>query len=124
MEMMDNLKRLVHPYFLVNIVLRLSYLVCKFLQPLCDVLFAGDCEMDMKQGEILFFLLVVVMVRARKHGAMNVVSYLNNSFMYCKVANTVLWFSAWKPYGFIFAFFSHVSQIHFLKMIISLIGIF
>jgi len=45
------------------------------------------------------------MVRARKHGSMNVVSYLNNSFMYCKVANTVLWFSAWKPYGFAFAFF-------------------
>jgi len=102
---LSNLKQLLHPYFLVNLTLSVSYLLCKFLQPVCNLLFSGNCELDMREGEILFFLLVIIMVRARKHGSMTLVAYLNNSFIYCKVANSVLWFLAWKPYGFIFGFF-------------------
>ena len=33
-----------------------------------------QCELDMRETEILFFLLVVVMIRSRKTGSMNMVS--------------------------------------------------
>jgi len=35
---------------------------------------------------------------------MTMIAYLTNSFMYCKVANSVLWFFAFKPYGLFFMF--------------------
>jgi hypothetical protein len=99
---MEELRSLVHPYYWVNIILSTSYILCKFISPACKAVFGGDCDVEMRQTEILFFLLIVVMVRARKTGSMSVVAYLTNSFMYCKVANTVLWFLAYKPYGFAF----------------------
>ena len=52
-----------------------------------------DCELDMRENEILFFLLIVVMIRSRKTGASNaMVSYLASGFVYAKVANLILFF--------------------------------
>jgi len=98
----DDVKALIHPYYWVNIILSLSYIICKFVEPLCILLFQGECTVENRQTEILFFLLMVIMVRARKTGSMSLIAYLTNSFMYCKVANAVLWFIAYKPYGMIF----------------------
>ena len=52
-----------------------------------------DCELDMRENEILFFLLIVVMIRSRKTGASNsMTSYLASGFVYAKVANLILFF--------------------------------
>jgi len=99
---MESLKELSHPYYPVNILLSLSYPICKLVPPLCGFVFDGDCEFEDQDTQILFFLLVVVMIRARKTGSMSMVAYLTNSFMYCKVANCLLWFFVFKPYGLFF----------------------
>jgi len=102
MDIKRELKGLLHPYYLVNIFLCSSYLLAKFVPALCNLFFSGDCELEMKQTEILFFLLVIIMIRARKTGSMGLLAYLSNAFMYCKAANTVLWFISYKPYGIAF----------------------
>jgi len=100
----EDLKTLLHPYYIVNIILSISFLTCKLIPPVCEIVFAGDCLFEMRETEILFFLLMIVMIRARKTGSLNVVSYLTNAFVYCKVANTVLWFFFYKPYGLLYLF--------------------
>lgn len=99
MDIKKEVKGLMHPYYLVNILLSLSYLLAKCTTPLCNFVFAGDCEIEMRQTEIFFFLLVIIMIRARKTGSMGLLPYLSNAFMYCKAANIVLWFVSYKPYG-------------------------
>jgi len=62
--------------------------------PFCHVVFpGGECELEWKESEILFFLLVVVMMKNRKTGNMSMLSYISSSFMYCKAANVLLYFS-------------------------------
>lgn len=100
-----DLKELLHPYYIVNIILSLSFLACKLIPPICDIVFAGDNTFEMRETEILFFLLMIVMIRARKTGSLTIVAYFTNAFVYCKVANTVLWFFYYKPYGLLYLFF-------------------
>jgi len=91
-----DLKQLFcHPYYLVNLALCFSFMILKLTHPLCDYLFAmgpEQCELDMRETEILFFLLVVVMIRSRKTGSMNMIAYMTAGFMYAKVANLILFF--------------------------------
>ncbi|CAB3369563.1 Hypothetical predicted protein [Cloeon dipterum] len=97
MAFTKDLKRLVLPYYWVNLILTFSYMIGKKIVPICDRLFPDkvECgELDMRESEIMFFLLIVVVVRARKTGSMSMVSYLSSSFIYTKGANLILWFYA------------------------------
>ena len=48
----------------------------------------------MKETEILFFLIVVIMIRSRKTGNVSIVNYMSSGFMYAKCANLILFFMA------------------------------
>lgn len=61
--------------------------MCKYLFPTED----GECELDGRETEILFFLVIVVMIRTRKTGSVTMINYLTSSFIYTKVANLILW---------------------------------
>merc|ERR1740128_1386459 len=56
----------------------------------------------MRQSEIMFFLLFVIVMRARKTGSITMLSYLSSGFMYAKVANLILWFNADPRYGLLY----------------------
>ena len=57
----------------------------------------------MRENEILFFLLIVVMIRSRKTGASNsIVSYLASGFVYAKAANLLLFFRIDPRYGLLY----------------------
>jgi len=99
---MKELKDVLHPYYIINIIMSLSFIAAKSIPLVCHFVFNGNCEFESRQSEILFFLLMVIMIRARKTGSMSLAAYLNNSFVYCKVANVVLWFFAFKLYGLLF----------------------
>jgi hypothetical protein len=101
----ESTKELKHPYYPINILLSLSYPLCKLIPPICAFVFDGECAFEGRETEILFFMLLIVMARARKTGSMTMVAYLTNSFMYCKVANCALWFFVFKPYGLLYMFF-------------------
>lgn len=95
MSLKKDIKLLFKPYYFVNILLSLSYIVLKRTPGVCNYLFnVEECEFDGKETEILFFLLIVVMIRTRKAGSVTMINYLSSSFIYTKVANLILWFYA------------------------------
>ena len=88
----SELYQLVHPYYWINLILCLSFLGLKLISPFCEILFgpgAESCELDMRENEILFFLLIIVMVKSRKSGATHsAAAYLASGFIYAKVSLT------------------------------------
>uniref|UniRef100_L7LSR7 Putative thioredoxin-like protein n=1 Tax=Rhipicephalus pulchellus TaxID=72859 RepID=L7LSR7_RHIPC len=82
-----ELRRLLHPHYLVNLLLAACFPVLRLLRPFCDVLFpGGDCQLDFRETEILTFVAVVVLFRTRKTGVVRLVPYLSTACMYAKVA--------------------------------------
>lgn len=103
MSIKQDLIQLLKPYYLVNIILSLSYVVLKRIPGVCNYLFNTDnCEFDGRETEILFFLLIVIMIRTRKAGSVTMISYLSSSFVYTKLANLILWFNADYSMGIIY----------------------
>ena len=82
-------KVLFHPYYWINIILCGSFVFMRLVSPFCQILFGPGkeaCELDMRENEILFFLLVIVMVKSRKSGATSTAAaYLASGFIYAKV---------------------------------------
>lgn len=100
-----EIRALIHPYYIINCMLALSFLFVKLTHPICDFFFAPSpeaCELDMRETEILFFLLVVIMIRSRKTGSTGVVAYLTNGFIYAKGANIILFFLADPRLGLVY----------------------
>ncbi|KAL1458424.1 hypothetical protein WDU94_008579 [Cyamophila willieti] len=90
-----DLKVLLKPYYWVNILLSISFICAKKLPYVCEFVFSfleSKCEIDSRESEILFFLMIVIMIRTRKAGSVNMIGYLSSSFMYTKIANIILWF--------------------------------
>ncbi|KAG6453752.1 hypothetical protein O3G_MSEX008302 [Manduca sexta] len=99
-----DLRQLLKPYYWINIILSISYIVCKRTSVICNFLFENsDCELDSRETEILFFLIIVVMLRTRKAGSVTMVNYLSSSFVYTKIANLILWLYADIRYGLPYA---------------------
>jgi len=104
-HIVGELKQILHPYYIINIMLCVSFITLKVTKPMCYLLFKEgpeSCELDMRESEILFFLLVVIMVRSRKTGSMTMVSYLSSGFMYAKCANLLLFFRADPRLGLVY----------------------
>lgn len=100
-----EIRQLFHPYYILNMLLAVSFLCMKLTRPVCEYLFAvgpEQCELDMRETEILFFLLVVIMIRSRKTGSTGLVAYLSNGFIYAKGANIILYFLADPRIGLVY----------------------
>lgn len=103
MAFTKDLQLLLRPYYLVNIFLSVSYIIAKRVPIICHYVFAQlDCELDGRETEILFFLMIVIMIRTRKTGSVTMINYLSSSFVYTKIANLILWFYADIHLGIIF----------------------
>jgi len=103
-----EIRQLFHPYYIVNLMLAFSFLFLKLTKPFCDMLFhpsVETCELNMRETEILFFLLVVIMIRSRKTGSVTMVAYLSSGFMYAKCANVILFFMADPRLCLVYSFF-------------------
>lgn len=100
MSFKGDLRQLLKPYYWVNILLSISFVSCKRTAIICNFLFPDvDCELDSRETEILFFLIIVVMLRTRKAGSVTMVNYLSSSFVYTKIANLILWMYTDPRYG-------------------------
>jgi thiol-disulfide isomerase/thioredoxin len=110
MTFKKDLILLLKPYYWVNLLLSFSYLLAKRCPIVCNhlavYLFPNReevCELDSRETEILFFLIIVVMIRTRKAGSVTMINYMTSSFIYTKVANIILWFYADTLYGIVFS---------------------
>jgi hypothetical protein len=70
-----DLVLLFKPYYLVNLLLSFSFIIfkktpiiCTYLHPFLFINEDEVCEFDSRETEILFFLIIVVMIRSRKTG--------------------------------------------------------
>ncbi|XP_012266460.1 thioredoxin-related transmembrane protein 2 homolog [Athalia rosae] len=103
MSFKKDLHLLIKPYYLVNTIISLSYIVAKRVPAVCNYLFLqNECELNGRETEILFFLMIVIMIRTRKAGSVTMINYLSASFIYAKIANLILWFYADVRMGIIF----------------------
>lgn len=103
MSIKKDLRLLIKPYYLINLFLSLSYIIGKKITWVCLNIFAKkDCELDGKETEILFFLMIVIMIRTRKAGSITMINYLSASFLYTKLTNVILWFYADIRLGILF----------------------
>ncbi|XP_066603170.1 thioredoxin-related transmembrane protein 2 homolog [Prorops nasuta] len=103
MSFKKDLRLLVKPYYLINLLLSISYVVSKRIPIVCNYIFAqAECELDGRETEILFFLMIVIMFRTRKTGSVTMINYLSSSFVYTKIANLILWFYADIRMGILF----------------------
>jgi hypothetical protein len=74
MTFKKDLVILMKPYYWFNIFLSLTYIIAKKTPLLCNYLqpylFPQEdaCELDGRETEILFFLMIVIMIRSRKTG--------------------------------------------------------
>lgn len=110
MSFKKDLRQLIKPYYWINILLSISYLVAKKAPVVCTYLFSNKvkdskdsvCELDGRETEILIFLAIVVMMRTRKTGSVTMINYLTSSFIYTKIANLILWSYGDYLYGIAF----------------------
>ncbi|XP_012288530.1 thioredoxin-related transmembrane protein 2 homolog [Orussus abietinus] len=104
MTLKSDLRLLLKPYYFINILISLSYIVSKRIPFICHYVFGQmECELDGRETEILFFLIIVIMIRTRKAGSVTMINYLTSSFVYTKAANLILWFYADFRMGILFA---------------------
>ena len=57
----------------------------------------------MRETEVLFFLIVVIMIRSRKTGNVSMINYLTSGFMYAKCANLILFFMSDPRLGLVYS---------------------
>lgn len=99
----EDVKKLFHPFYVVNLILALSYIISKFFQPICMILHTTTgCEIDFRESEILTFLVIVVVFRTRKYGTTSMLPYLSSACMYAKMANVLLFFYSDPRMGIIY----------------------
>uniref|UniRef100_A0A1I7XR38 Thioredoxin domain-containing protein n=1 Tax=Heterorhabditis bacteriophora TaxID=37862 RepID=A0A1I7XR38_HETBA len=90
----EEAKRAFTAYHFSNTILSLLFLVTKGIPELCIWIFEyeGECGIDSREREILMFLAVIIAWKGRK--ATNWLHYINNIFLFSKVANIFLFLTA------------------------------
>ncbi|VDM59228.1 unnamed protein product [Angiostrongylus costaricensis] len=81
-------------YHFLNFLLSVAFLCAKGIPQICPWIFTGDkeCGIDPREREILVFLAVIIAWKGRK--ATNWLHYINNIFLFSKIANIALFFRA------------------------------
>ncbi|KAL3312429.1 Thioredoxin- transmembrane protein 2 [Cichlidogyrus casuarinus] len=74
-----NYKILLHPFYLVNAFLASSFILTKFIPPVCRALYES-CELEMREYELLVMLACFVTLKNKRHS--NVQDYLSHFCIY------------------------------------------
>ncbi|PAV55919.1 hypothetical protein WR25_02759 isoform C [Diploscapter pachys] len=79
-------------YHLANVVLSIAFLIVRGIPQLCEMILVpeenGECTVTSREREILLFLAVIILVKGRK--TTNWRHYVNNIFLFSKIANIFL----------------------------------
>ncbi|RWS13009.1 thioredoxin-related transmembrane protein 2-like protein [Dinothrombium tinctorium] len=96
-----ELRKIIHPHYILNLLLASSYVVLKTVRPLCSFAF-GNCTLDHRELEIMVYTAIVVIFRTRKQGAVNLLPYFETACMLAKMGNVVLYFYSDPVFGVVF----------------------
>lgn len=103
-------KPILVPHYITNIILSISYILLKTLPPVCELLF-DDCNLDLKEWEMLTFLGCIIVMKNRKQAAAR--QYISTVCLFAKVLAGYMFFKTNSAYGIIFAVFCLVQMIFF-----------
>jgi len=113
MGALSDVKALLHPYHIFNLIFSFSYLSTKLTPVLCELVFPVGTVSELTgwENQVLFFMLITVMFRTRRTGCRTLLAYITTATYYAKACNAVLWFSADPTAGLIYTF---IIMVHFL----------
>ncbi|VDL83407.1 unnamed protein product [Nippostrongylus brasiliensis] len=100
---LQEARQILTLYHLLNGLISTAFLCTKGISVICPWIFVADdgkCEIDSREREILMFLAVVIAWKGRK--ATNWLHYINNIFLFSKVANVMLFLRADALVGIIY----------------------
>ncbi|XP_003745086.1 thioredoxin-related transmembrane protein 2 homolog [Galendromus occidentalis] len=99
-----EVQRLFHPHYLLTVILATIFFPLRICAPVCEILFPDKgCQLDYRETEILFFLIIVILFRTRKLATTSLVPYVSAASMYTKVAMVILFFYNDVRYGIIYS---------------------
>jgi thiol-disulfide isomerase/thioredoxin len=87
---------LLAPYYVINCLMSVVFLVCKNVRPVCSRVFdtsdenVAGCSLNMNEMQILMFLGVVIAIKTKKCATL--AQFLSTVFLFCKVANSAMFF--------------------------------
>ncbi|KAI3383514.1 hypothetical protein SNEBB_002565 [Seison nebaliae] len=90
---------IIRPYYIVNIILSISYLMMKKVPLLCGVLF-NNCHVEWRQWEMISFLAIAIVVKTRK--ASTWLQYLGTVITLSKLTNLILFYQESVTYASIY----------------------
>ncbi|CAH8613563.1 unnamed protein product [Dicrocoelium dendriticum] len=85
-----NLKALLHPHYIVNVLLSILFFVTKTVTPICSALYES-CEINLQEYELLIFLGSFVALRNKRQFC--VTDYLSHFCLFAKLVNLLMF---WK----------------------------
>ncbi|VDM02676.1 unnamed protein product [Schistocephalus solidus] len=77
-------KQLLHPYYIINILLSVTFPCCKTLPGLCEILF-NNCILDFQEYEVIIFLASFITIRNKRQ--FSITDYVAHFCMYAKLCN-------------------------------------
>jgi len=87
MTLLGDVKRAFHPHYVFNVLLGLMFYFLKVTPPFCYTLF-DDCELEMKEWELLTFLGCFIVLKNRKQATY--LTYLSTVCMFAKLLSVIL----------------------------------
>lgn len=92
-------KQLLHPYYIINIILSLVFVASKTLPYACDLLYT-NCSIDLQEYEILIFLAAFVTMRNKRQYSMT--DYVAHFCMFAKLCNLFMFWRQSTTYATIY----------------------
>ncbi len=103
-------KQLLHPYYIINILLSIIFLASKTLPFVCELLY-DNCTIEMQEYELLIFLVAFETMRNKRQFA--VPDYVAHFCMFAKVCNLFMFLRQSATYACVFGVF-WLLQAYFL----------
>lgn len=89
MKLLESIVQVLHPHYVTNLLLSITFYILKVTPPFCYTLFE-DCELEMREWELMTFLGCVIVMKNRKQPSY--MAYLGTIFMFSKLLSMVLFF--------------------------------
>jgi len=91
-RMLSVLKILFTPYFLLNGLMSLAYVLSKNFEATCRLMYhpQEDCSFDWRDQEVMMFLCFVIIIKNRRWKPNRWTEYLGNVFMLSKGASAIM----------------------------------
>lgn len=98
----EQLMVMLHPHYVCNLLLSVSFFILKTTAPFCYVIF-DNCELEIREWELLTFLGCIIVLKNRKQASYNM--YVSTVCMFAKLISTFMFLRTNPLAGVIYVLF-------------------